>query len=154
MGWQFISYSLAYITFFSLMKRERLRTYVLISQFSTKSYAVDFSLFLKNCYKLFSRYFFKNSFGYWHIFTCCWSWRFWTYIYVLGCSKIILMAAAETAIGRIYTSLVFGCMCSGCAQGTARTYIYVLGAQRVNEINPQLLMLGVIFTVNWWECFK
>ena len=61
--------SLMYVTFFCLMKHEILRTCVLISQFSTKIYAVDFRLFLKNCCKLFLGYFFKNSFGYWHIFT-------------------------------------------------------------------------------------
>ena len=87
-----------YVTFFSLMKRERLRTYVLISQFSTKIYAVDFRLFLENCYKLFSDYFFKNSFGRWHIFT--WLLKLTildVYIYVLGYSEIIPTAANETA---------------------------------------------------------
>ena len=39
----------SYVTTFSLIKHERVRTYVLISQFSTKSFAVDFRLFLKNC---------------------------------------------------------------------------------------------------------
>ena len=63
----FIFFSIGYS--FCLMKRKILRTYVLISQFSTKIYAATFRLFLKNCCNLFSGYFFKNSFGCWHIFT-------------------------------------------------------------------------------------
>ena len=42
------------------------------------------------------------------IFLCgCWRWRFWTYIYVLGCSEIILTTADETATGLLYT---VGCL--------------------------------------------
>ena len=33
-----------------MLKHERVRTYVLISQFSTKISVVDFWLFFKNCY--------------------------------------------------------------------------------------------------------
>ena len=69
------------------MKREILITYVFISQFSTKIYAVDFRLFLKNCYKLFSGYFFKNSFEK----------KLLAYFYVV---------AEVDDFGRIYTSLV------------------------------------------------
>ena len=43
----FIFFSVCYI--FSLIKNERVRTYVFISQFSTRISAVGFRLFLKNC---------------------------------------------------------------------------------------------------------
>ena len=42
-----------YVTFFSLIKQERVRKYILISQFSTEISAVDFILYLKNCYCYF-----------------------------------------------------------------------------------------------------
>ena len=40
---------IVHVTVFSLVKHERVRTYILISQFSTKISYVDFRLFLKNC---------------------------------------------------------------------------------------------------------
>ena len=84
LGWQFISYSLVYVTFFSLIKHERVRTYVFISQFSTKISTVQFSLFLKNYYSYFRVTFSKTP---WLL----------TYFYVV---------AEVNDFGRIYTSLV------------------------------------------------
>ena len=48
-GWQFISF-FSVCCIFSLIKHERVRTFVLISQFSTKFYAIGYRLFFKNCY--------------------------------------------------------------------------------------------------------
>ena len=107
-GWQFISNSLVYFTFFSLMKHERLRRYVLISQFSTNIYAVDFMLYI--FLKITTSYFWV-TFSKTHLVAGiflggCWGWQFWMYIVILGRSEIIPMAADETAIGHIYTLLV------------------------------------------------
>ena len=107
-GWQFISNSLVYFTFFSLMKHERLRRYVLISQFSTNIYAVDFMLYI--FLKITTSYFWV-TFSKTHLVAGiflggCWGWQFWMYIDVLGRSEIIPMAADETAIGHIYRLLV------------------------------------------------
>ena len=48
-----VSYFLVYVTFFALMKHERVRKYVMMSRFSTNISAVDFRLFLKNCNSYF-----------------------------------------------------------------------------------------------------
>ena len=99
-----------------MLKHERVRTYVLISQFSTKISVVDFWLFFKN--------FFKNSFGCWHIFTWllklkildvymrpwllrdnsdgCWWNSDRTYIYVLGCLDACKVVARSVQQGHIY----------------------------------------------------
>ena len=47
------------------------------------------------------------------------SWRFWTYIYVLGCSQTIPTAADETGQNVYIHRCLFECMYSGCAQGIA-----------------------------------
>ena len=79
------------------MKHERVRTYVLISQFSTKISAVDIRLFLKNYYSYFRVTFSK---------TLSLLAQFYMVSHTLSCSETILMAANETATRRIYTSLL------------------------------------------------
>ena len=68
---------------FSLIKQEKVRKYILISQFSTEISAVDFRLYLKNCYCYFRVTFSKT----WLL----------AYFYVV---------ADVDDFGRIYTSLV------------------------------------------------
>ena len=48
----------------------------------------------------------KNSLVVGLFLRSCWSWRFWVYIYVLGCSETIPTATFETTTGRVCTSLV------------------------------------------------
>ena len=92
------------IKYISLIKHERVRTYVLVFQFFIKISAVDLRLSLKNCCSYFRVTFSKTSCGI--LLRGCWSWRSCTYAYVLTCSEIIPTAADKTATGRIYTSLV------------------------------------------------
>ena len=114
-----------------MIKHERVRTYVLVFQFSIKISAVDLRLSLKNCCSYFRVTFSKTSSGI--LLRGCWSWRSCTYVYVLTCLEIIPTAADETATGRIYTSLVVWMHVQCCLQGTARTYIYVFGTQRLKQ---------------------
>ena len=84
LGWQYISYSLVYVTFPFLIKSERERAYILICQFPTKISAVDFRLVLKNCSSYFRVTFSKTLLVAAISLRGCGTWRYWTDIYVLG----------------------------------------------------------------------
>ena len=104
--WQFVSYPLVHVTFFSLMKHEVVRAYILISQFSTKISAVDFRLLFKKLLQFFFWLLFQNPLWLLAYFYVVVEVDNLGYINVLGCSETIPMAAEETATGRIYMSLV------------------------------------------------
>ena len=112
------------------MKHQRVRTYVLISQFSTNIFAADFRLFLKNCYSYFRVTFSKNPlvaaifYAVAKVGDCgslctslawllrdnsdgCWwnSNRTYIYIYVVGCLNACTVVTRRVQRGRIYTSL-------------------------------------------------
>ena len=136
-GMAVFSYSLVYVTFSSLMKHERVRTFVLISRFSTKISAFDFRLFLKMftviAGLLFQKpiwlltYFYKvaevNNFG-----------RIYTSLVSQRESRRLLMKQRQDVYIRQW---LFEYMYIGCEQGTATAYIYVLGTQRVNQVRIQ-----------------
>ena len=121
LGRQFVSYPLVHVTFFSLMKHEVVRAYILISQFSTKISAVDFRLLFKKLLQFFSGYFFKSPYDCWHIFMwlqklaildiCkptwllrdnsngCWRNSDRTYIYVVGCLNVCTTGGCKVRKG-------------------------------------------------------
>ena len=110
--WQCISYSSVYIT--SMMKHETVRKYFLISQLSTNISAVDFSLFLKNCYTYF-RVTWLLKLTILDVYICpqllrnssdsCWWNRGRTYIHVVGFLNACTVVAYRVQRGRIYKSL-------------------------------------------------
>ena len=100
----FIFFSVCYIFFFDEIwkcKEKCLDTLFFYKNFCSWSYVI-----FKKLRVLFLRNFFKNLLVAGIFLRGCWSWRFWTYIYVLGHSETIPTAADETATGRIYKSLV------------------------------------------------
>ena len=122
------------------MKHKRVRTCVLISQFSTKYFAVPFRLFLKIA--SYFRFTFLKTPLVAGIFLCdCWSWRFWRYIYVFDCSETIPKAVDETAAGRICASMVVWMhVLQLLLTGYSEDDLYVFSTQRGNKLlfSPKL----------------
>ena len=105
------------------MKPDRVRTYILISLFSTTISAIDFRLFFKIATVIFGLLFQKHLWllAYFQVVVEVDDFR---RIYTSKISETIPTAADKTATGRIYIRRwLFECIYSGCAQGTARTYI-------------------------------
>lgn len=131
----FTLFSVCYIFFFFLMKHERderVRTYALMSQFSTKISVINFKLFSKICCNYFWVTLSKTLVS--GIFPrCCWDWRFSMYIYNICCSEAILIAADQKATGLIYLMLLFECMNNGCVKCTTKAYLHGLEKQRTNS---------------------
>ena len=123
--WMTVCY-IVFIVIFSLMTHKRVRTYILIFQFFMKISAVDFRLFLKNCYNYYQVTLTKTS-GCWHIFMWLLKltildiyihpWLLWDnsddcywnsdrmYIYIVGCLNAYTVLACKLQWGCIYTSL-------------------------------------------------
>ena len=93
------------------------KEHVLISQFSTKYFATNFRLFLKNCYNYFRVTFSKKPFwllSYFFVVVKLDNFgRILTIFDTLGCSEAIPMAADEIATWCTYMSLFVECMYSG-----------------------------------------
>ena len=77
------------IKYISLIKHERVRTYVMVFQFSTKISAVDLRLSLKNRCSYFRVLMNSDR----------------AYIYVVGCLDACTVVACRAQRGRTYTSL-------------------------------------------------
>ena len=122
----------------------------MISQFSTKVFAVNFRLFLKNHYSYFWFTFSENPEVAVVCIRGCWSWQFWMYIYGLGCSETSSMAADEVATRRIYTSLAS----KGLKAIQKNLSIQKFQLNKIGKITVNTISCGWYNAPTWTHCYE